>query len=452
MKSNEPFLEIDIASHVHQRCNMRRDRDVDPIHYAKGDGIYLIDSEGKRYLDAVSGLWCAALGYSEKRLVEAARRQMEVLPFGHTFFNNVNDPSTKLAAKLLQIAPVKMSKVLFQCSGSEANDTAIKLAWYYQNVRGKPRKRKIISRWHSYHGSTIAAASAAGKPDLHRNFNLPLEGFLHTACPYYYGFSFPVESEEDFTTRLALELDNLIERENGETVAAFIADPVIGGYAAVVPPRSYFEKIQKVLRKHDVLFIADEIITGFCRTGNMWGSETFSLEPDIISCAKGLSAAYAPISAVLVNDKIYEGMLAGNDEVGLFGHGFTYGGHPVAAVVALEAINIYEESVLEHVRNVAPYFQGRARELSDHPIVGNVDGVGLMAGIAFVANKSTKEAFDPSLEITLRIEKAARSRGLIIRRAGDRLALAPPLVIQDHQIDELMMGLRSSFDEVMGAL
>src|SRR5579875_2131497 len=290
--------------------------------------------------------------------------------------------------------PVPMSKAFFNNSGSEANDTALKIVWYYNNALGRHRKKKIISRAKAYHGVTIATASLTGLAANHRDFDLPIAGIRHADAPHYYRAAKPGESEEDFATRLAESLDALIQREDPETVAAFIAEPVMGAGGVILPPKTYFEKIQAVLKKHDVLLIADEVICGFGRTGNMFGSETYKLEPDMITMAKQLSAAYLPISALMVSERIYRAMVGESEKIGTFGHGFTYGGHPVAAAVALEALKIYEErDILGHVRRVAPRFQEGLRRLGRHPLVGEARGVGLIGGLELVKDKATREPF-----------------------------------------------------------
>ena len=314
-----------------------------PLVIVRGEGVYVYDDEGQRYLEGMAGLWCASLGFSERRLADAAYRQMCELPFYHSFAGKVPAISAELAERLVRIAPAGMSRVLFANSGSEANDTAIKLAWYINNALGRPQKKKIISRQRAYHGVTIATASLTGLAFAHTDFDLPIARILHADCPYYYRGARPGESEEAFAARLADALEQLILREGPDTVAAFFAEPVMGAGGVIVPPATYFDRIQPILRKYDILFVADEVICGFGRTGNMFGSQTFDLQPDIITVAKALSAGYLPISANLVSGKLYEVLLAQSDKLGIFGHGYTYSSHPVPAAVALETLKIYEE-------------------------------------------------------------------------------------------------------------
>src|SRR3984885_13597060 len=385
----------DIAYHLHPFTNMRRLESDGPLVITRGRGIHVSDEAGREYIDAMGGLWCVSLGFSEKRLAEAAYRQMLELPYASTFGQRSHPTAIELAEKLIALMPVPMSKVFFNNSGSEANDSAVNLVWYYNNAIGRPRKKKIIGRMKGYHGSTIGSASLAGLPFMHMDFDLPIAGIRHTDCPAFYRGAKPGESEEDFSARMAENLDALIEREGPDTVAAFIAEPVQGSGGVVVPPRGYFAKIQEVLRKHDVLFIADEVICGFGRTGNMFGCETYGIAPDIMTVAKSLSSAYLPISATIIKETLYQGLASNSEKLASFTHGFTYSGHPVCAAVALETLKIYEErDLIGHVRAIAPRFQAGLRRLLDHPLVGDVRGVGLMAGVELVRDKATKQPFD----------------------------------------------------------
>jgi 4-aminobutyrate--pyruvate transaminase len=444
----------DIASYIHPQTNPRMHQQTGPSIIAKGHGIWIEDSDGKRVLDAVAGLWCASLGFAaNERLARVAYDQMRKLGYYQTYRSASNDPTIDLTEKLLKLSPVPMSKVLLQCSGSEANDTAIKLIWYYHHAIGKPAKTKIIGRIQGYHGNTVAAASLSGKPDMHASFGIPLPMMRHTEFPHWYRNHQEGESEEAFATRMAEALDKLIVEEGPDTVAAFFAEPVMGAGGAVLPPRTYFQKIQAVLEKHDVLFVADEVICGFGRTGNWWGSQTFGLKPDMVSCAKALSAAFQPISALLINEKIYQAMLVAGDKLGNFAHGYTYSGHPVATAVALEALRIYEETdIIGHVQSVSPRLISGLRSLADHPLVGHVDGVGLIAGLELVADKKSREMFSPDIKIGDLVDRHARRNGLVVRPIGNRVALSPPLIITEVEIDELLVRLHKTLDDVHGAL
>ena len=300
-------------------------------------------STEREYLEAAAGLWCASLGFGVERLAKVAYDQMCKVGYYHIYRSSSNESAIELAAKLLEMAPVPMSKVFFQCSGSEANDTAVKVVWYYWHAHGKPEKRKIIGRKMGYHGSTCAAASISGKPDMHQESGLPFDAFRHTEFPNYYRYQLPGETEEQFSGRMAKALEDLIIAEGPDTVAAFWAEPVMGAGGAVLPPEGYFEKIQAVLRKYDVLFVADEVICGFGRTGKMWGSQSYNLQPDMISCAKALSAGLQPISALLMHERVFQALMIESDKVGHLAHGYTYAGHPLTTAVALETLKIYEE-------------------------------------------------------------------------------------------------------------
>ena len=438
----------DIANQVHPQTNLRLHQEEGPLIITRGEGVRVFDEDGNEYIETVAGLWCAALGFNaSERIARVAYEQLKNLGFYHSYRQRAVLSSIDLAEKLIQIAPVPMSKALFFSSGSEANDTAIKLAWYYHHAIGKPEKRKIIGRQMGYHGSTIGAVSVSGKPDMHADFNLPLPDFRHADYPHYYIFHEDGESEEDFATRMADNLETLILEEGPETVAAFFAEPVMGAGGAVLPPKSYFEKVQAVLRKYEVLFVADEVICGFGRTGNWWGSQTFDLEPDMISCAKALSAAFQPISGLLINEKVYQALLSQSDKLGSFAHGSTYTGHPVCAAVAREVIAIYEEmDIIGHVGRVGPHMMAGLKSLLDHPLVGDVSGVGLITGVELVRDKARRLRFDAGAGVGKRIDAHAKEQGLILRVVGDRLVFAPPLIITEDEVDEMIARLKPALD------
>jgi 4-aminobutyrate--pyruvate transaminase len=428
----------DVASLVHQRTDLDRHAREGAVLIERGEGCRVWDTEGREYIEAMAGLWCASLGFSERRLADAAHRQMLRLPYYHTFFGKGHGPAVELAERLLAVAPPGMARALFQCSGSEANDAAIKLAWLTHAVEGRPERRKVIGRVRGYHGNTVATVSLSGQPHMHAGFGLPLPGFLHADNPNFYRFGREGETEEAFSQRMADNLEALILAEGPETIAAFFAEPVQGGGGAITPPRGYWERVQAVLRRHGVLFVADEVICGFGRTGNMWGCDTYGLRPDMVSCAKQLSAAYQPISALLVNGRVHEALLEGSRRHGTFGHGFTYGGHPVACAVALETLAIYEErDILGHVRAVSPAFLDGLAAFREHPLVGDVRGVGLIAGVELVADKGTREPFPPAAAAGFKVQQACERAGLIVRAIGDRIAFTPPLVVSEDEIAEM---------------
>ncbi|MFN4087986.1 MAG: aminotransferase [Alphaproteobacteria bacterium] len=435
----------DIAVAIHPQTNLARHAEEGPTVIMRGEGIRIYDDSGKDYIEGAAGLWCASLGFASERLAEVAARQMRTLGYYHSYRSTAHPSGIELAEKLIELAPVPMSKVLLQCSGSEANDTAIKLCWYYQAAHGRPEKNKIIGRMGGYHGTTVAAGSLSGKPDMHVDFNLPLPQFRHTLNPHYYRFHEKGETEEAFATRMADALEAMILEEGPETVAAFFAEPVMGAGGAVVPPATYFEKIQAVLKKYDVLFVADEVICGFGRTGNWWGSQTYDLKPDIISCAKALSAAFMPVSALLLNEKVYQAMLAQSRKLGSFVHGYTHTGHPVAAAVALETLKIYEEmDIVGHSRRVGAYFQGRLARFADRPLVGEVGGVGLIAGLELVSDKAARTPFR---EMAV-VERHVRESGLVLRLIGNRIAFSPPLIIDEAGVDEMLARLDTALSGV----
>ncbi|MBX5201125.1 aspartate aminotransferase family protein [Rhizobium sp. NZLR1] len=428
----------DAAFVLHPYTNASQHLKDGPLVIARGEGIHIFDNEGNKYIEGLGGLFCASLGFSEQRLVDAATRQMKELPFYHSFGGKTHETAVELAERLIQLSPVPMSKVFFANSGSEANDTAMKLVWYYHNAIGMPEKKKIISRMRAYHGVTIASASLTGLPNNHRDFDLPIDRVLHTDCPEFYRYGRPGETEEEFATRCATALEQMILAEGPETIGAFFAEPLMASGGCIVPPPTYYEKIQAILKKYDVLLIADEVICGFGRLGTMFGSESFGLQPDMIVMAKQLSAAYQPISALMINEKIHSAVVAESEKIGTFGHGFTYSGHPVATAVALETLKIYEErDIVGHVRNIAPLFQRRLNELRDHPLVGNARGRGLIGTLELVRNKETKEQFKPTDGIAIHAGKQAQVHGVITRALGDNYSLCPPLIITEAQINDL---------------
>ncbi|HEY2816187.1 MAG TPA: aspartate aminotransferase family protein [Casimicrobiaceae bacterium] len=449
MSLTTPAARRDLAFHVHPSTNLRLVQDEGPLVIARGEGVYVYDDEGRRYLEAMSGLWCASLGFSERRLAEAAYRQMRELPFYHSFGGKVPAISTELAERLIRIAPANMGRVLFANSGSEANDTAVKIAWYVNNAVGRAEKKKIIARQRAYHGVTVATASLTGLAFAQSDFDLPIARILHADAPYHYRGAKPSESEEAFAARLAANLEQLILREGPDTVAAFFAEPIMGAGGVIVPPATYFDRIQPLLRKYDILFVVDEVICGFGRTGNLFGTQTFDLKPDIITLAKALSAGYLPISATLLSNPLYETLLAQSDKLGIFGHGYTYSSHPVPAAVALETLKIYEErDIVAEVRRVAPRMQAGLRSYGDHPLVGEARGIGLIGAIEIVRDKQTKQSFEPKAGVAAFLVRRAQQHGVILRNMpGDIVAFCPPLIVSEGEIDEMFAGFTKALDD-----
>jgi len=448
--SAQTIAEMDVRSNLHPYTNHRLHEQVGPSTYTRGDGIYIWDEHGNKYIEGLAGLWCTSLGFSEPRLAEAAKRQLETLPYNHSFAGRTAPVVSELADKLINLAPDSMSKAFFVSSGSEAVDSALKLTWYYNNALGRQEKKKVISRKRGYHGVTVACTSLTAIPVIQNEFDAPLDRFRQIETPHHYRCAKQGESEEQFATRLANELEQLIVHEGPETVAALIAEPVMGAGGVIPPPKTYFEKIQKVLRRYDVLLIADEVICGFGRTGNLWGSDTVGIKnPDIVTCAKQLSSAYIPIGATMISDEIYQTIAEASARLGVMGTGYTYGGHPVAAAVALETLQIYEErNTLEHVRSVMVPFQQRLSDLNSHPLVGEARGAGLIGAVELVMDKATKEPFDPSLKTAVNVYHKCLENGLIVRAlpAGDTIGICPPLIITEEQVHALFDALKAALD------
>ena len=441
----------DSRYHLHPYTQPRQLEREGPLVITRGEGVYVYGEDGKKYLEAMAGLWCASLGFSEKRLVEAATRQMQVLPYYHAFSGKVPGPVAELVETLMRWAPVPMARVLFANSGSESNDTAYKLVHMYNNARGRPLKKKILARVKGYHGVTVAAASMSGLPIMHQQFDLPLPDIVRVGCPHAYQFAKDGEAPEAFAARLADELEQTILKEGPDTVAAFIAEPVQGAGGVIVPPPGYFERIQAVLAKYDLLFIADEVITGFGRLGTNFGTQAYGLKPDLITVAKMMTSAYVPMSALYINDKVYQVIADAAASVGTFGHGYTYSGHPVACAVALETLRIYEsDRIVEHVQHVGPRLQAGLRKYVGHPIVGDVRGLGLIGAIELAADPKERKPFDAAKGVGAYLAKAAQDHGLIVRvMAGDIIAFSPPLVITESEIDELLAKLELAMRDTM---
>ena len=443
----------DARSVIHGLTNLKRHLELGPTVIERGHGVWVVDNHGREYIEAMSGLWCIALGYGETRLAAVAARQMEQLAYYPLTSHKSHPSAIELAEKLLAIAPAPMSRVWFANSGSEANDCAVRLAWYFWNAMGKPGKRKLLAHHLAYHGNTIATASLSGVNYAHEGFNLPLPGFLHVACPHYYRGARPGESETAFTQRLLADIEARIAAEGADTIAAFFTEPIIAAGGVIVPPAGYFDGLQKLLRKHDILLACDEVVTGFARTGNMFGATTMNIVPDMLVCAKALSSAYIPISALMINERVFQAIARQSDELGVFGLTMTYCGHPVATAVAREAIRIYEEEDFPaRVRQLEAPFLGGLRELESHPLVGEVRGKGLLAGVELVRDKATREPFARTQKIGAICAGIAEKHGLILRAIGDTLALCPPLVISETEIAELLKRLRTALDETAATL
>ena len=427
----------DIRHHFHAYTNAERHKEVGPMIIEDGEGIYVTDNEGRRYIEGMAGLWSVGVGFKEPRLIKAIADQAQKLPFYHNFTHKSNTPAIDLAERLIGIAPVPMSKVFYTNSGSEANDTVMKMIWYRANAMDRPEKKKLISRHRGYHGVTIASASLTGLPNNHKSFDLPIDRVLHTMAPHYWKEGRDGESPEDFATRCADELEALIQREGPETVAAFWAEPVMGAGGVVVPPPTYYEKIQAVLDRHDILFVADEVICGFGRTGRMFGSETMGIRPDVIVMSKQITSSYIPFSAIMLNERTYDPIEKESGRIGTFGHGFTAGGHPLGAAVALENLAIIQErDLVANARDVGAHLLDRLHGLADHPLVGEVRGIGLIAAVELVEDKARKSVTTPGV-LGAQMNAALQRNGLISRNMYDALAFCPPLIITRAQADDM---------------
>jgi len=422
-----------------------------------GKGAVLTDSDGRDYVDAMAGLWCVNVGYGRPEIAEAMRAQAETLSYCHAFTSMSSDQPALLSEKLISLAPTGMSKVFYGNSGSDANDTQVKLVWLYNNARGKPGKKKIIARQRGYHGVTVMTAGMTGLPGLHAGFDLPLPMIRHTTAPrrLWEGHGL---SDAAFVERLVEDLETLIEREGADTIGAMIMEPVMGAGGVILPPDGYYPAIQDVLRRHDILTIADEVICGFGRLGGMFGSDVYCMRPDLMTVAKGLTSAYFPLSACIVSDHVWQTLVDAGDAFGAFGHGYTYSSHPIGAAVALANLRIIEEDrLVDRVHVVGAHLQQRLREaFAQHPLVGEVRGRALIGAVEFVAGWSDEGpvAFDPALKVAPRIVKAALNRGVIGRAlpSADTVAFSPPFVISEAEVDRAVAAFRDAADEVLGEL
>ena len=414
---------------------------VEQLNIVSGKGVYVYDDAGNQYLEGLSGLWCSALGYGNEELIAAINSQLKTLSYSHLFGGRTHPVVMELADKLAAMLPVPDARIFFSNSGSEANDSHIKMLRYYSNAIGKPQKKKIIALDRGYHGVTVAAASLTGLPVMHSHFDLPVEalGILRADCPHYFRGKVGDESEDEFVSRLLKNLEKLILEEGAETIAAFIAEPLMGAGGVIVPPEGYLPKVQALLNEHDIFLWADEVICGFGRTGNDFGSTTMGIKPDLMSLAKQLSSAYVPISAAVITGEMYEAMAHLSADVGMFGHGYTYTGHPVACAAALKALEIYErDDLFTRAAKMGGHMQSRLQEYAGHELVGEVRGKGLIGAIELVANKETGQAFSDG-QVGAFAQRACQDASLLLRVvSGSSVAFCPPLIIEENQIDEMV--------------
>jgi len=451
MSASSPIKEKDRRFHVHGQTNPGLHEDHGPAAMViSGHGVYIRTDDGREIIDGFSGLGCTSLGYHNDRLALAAKQQMDTLPFAPTFYGRSHPKVAELAERLTAMAPGPMQRVMFQCSGSEANDAMIKFLWYRNIARGEPKRRKIISIWRGYHGNTVASVSASGQPHMHEGFGLDLSDFPKLSTPNYYRNHIDGESEEEFSARLAQAFEQLVLETGPDTIAAFFSEPMQSGGGAILPPTGYWPAMQQVIRKYGIHFHVDEVVCGFGRTGYAWGADAFELIPDSVSCAKALTAAFFPMSALMFKEDFYQDMKRHADEIGVLGHGYTYSGHPVGAAVALEALDIYQEiDLYGHVRNVSGHFLHRCRELMEHPLVGDARGIGLFCGLELVRDKKTRAQFEPELKVGQRVQEAAHELGLYLRSIPpDRISFMPPLIISEQEVDDAVAILTRALDQV----
>ncbi|MBP2307619.1 aminotransferase class III-fold pyridoxal phosphate-dependent enzyme [Azospirillum melinis] len=404
-----------------------------------GEGVYITDRDGKRSLDAFAGLYCVNVGYGRREIADAIAEQAGKLAYYHAYVGHGSEPSITLARMIVDRAPAGMSRVYFGLSGSDANETNIKLVWYYNNILGRPEKKKIISRWRGYHGSGVMTGSLTGLELFHKAFDLPRPPVLHTEAPYYFRRADRSMSEEQFSQHCADRLEALIQAEGPETIAAFIGEPVLGTGGIVPPPAGYWEKIQAVLDKHDILLIADEVVTGFGRLGSMFGSDHYGIRPDLITIAKGLTSAYAPLSGVIVGDRVWKVLEKGSDQLGPIGHGWTYSAHPLCAAAGVANLELIDTlDLVTNARETGGYFRAALTDaLAGHPMVGEVRGEGMLAAVEFVADRDDRRFFPAEAKVGPRLSAALLERGVIARAMpqGDILGFAPPLCLTREEAD-----------------
>ena len=443
---------IDLDSHLHPFTNFSDIEKHGALVIKRASGTTVQDVDGRKYLDAMAGLWCCDVGYGRTEIAEAIAEQAHELAFFHSFFGMATEPTIRLADRLKEMMPWPIARVFFGCSGSDANDTQIKLIWLYNNLRGAPEKTKILSRRSAYHGITLGASSMTGLPIVHAHMNLPLAGFHHLSMPHYYREAEPGMSESDFVAKMVAELEATIAREGPETVAAFIAEPVMAAGGVIVPPEGYYPAMQAVLKKHDILFIADEVVCGFGRLGQPWGSQALGIEPDLVTIAKGLTSGYAPLSASLISEKVWSVIEEHGSEIMQFSHGQTYSGHPISTAAAHANLDIMEnESLFDRAAETGIYMQRRLREeFADHPHVGEIRGLGLIGAIDIVKDREDRSTFDPDLKLPLRLFRGILDKGVIARAAGvSGIAMCPPYVVEPAEIDTIIGTIHETVDEVI---
>jgi 4-aminobutyrate--pyruvate transaminase len=453
MNPTDSLTRADITNELHPYADARLHERIGPIVIDRGQGIYVYDTTGKEYIEGMAGLWSVAVGFNEPRLVQAAAAQMAKLPYYHMFGHKSHEPVIRLAEKLVAMTPPQLTRVFFTNSGSEAVDTTVKMVWYLNNALGRPKKKKFLARQKGYHGITVASGSLTGLPGNHRDFDLPAIPVRHLTCPHFYRFGANGETEAQFTARLLSEAESVILAEGPETVAAFIGEPLMGAGGVMPPPQGYWQGIEALCRKYDILLVADEVINGFGRLGSSFGAVHYGFKPDLMVVSKQITSSYAPLAAVLFTEAVYGAIADNSAKIGTFGHGFTCSGHPLAMAVALENLKIIEErDLMGQAARVGAFMQKELRKLASHPLVGEVRGEGLIAGLELVEDKNSKRSFDPQLKVGLKAFDHAQRNGLIVRAIGDTVALCPPLIITEAQVQEVIARLKTTLDQTAAAL
>jgi len=446
-KAKASYLQPFTPIHIHQQQG--------PRVMCKAKGMRIWDTDGHEYIDMMAGLWCVAIGYGREEMADAVADQIKQLSYYQSFANTANDKAIEFADKLAGLTPGDLNKVFFGLSGSDGNDTNIKIMWYYNNLRGKPEKKKIISRKGGYHGVTIASGSMTGLPPIHAKFDLPYsDRFIHVDKPSYHFEHQDGETEQEFSQRLARQLEDTILQHGPDTIGAFIAEPVQGAGGVFPPSAGYFESIVPVLKKYDILLIADEVICGYGRLGRWFGSDYYEIQPDLMTIAKGVTSGYVPLGASVVSDRVWNVLHEGAAEMGPFAHGYTYSGHPVAMAAALKNLEIFQaEDLVGNARETGAYMQQRLREeLSDHPLVGEIRGVGCVAGVELAEDKANRKQFGPKANMGLRGAAKCAERGLIVRGIMNMMAISPPLILTRADVDEAVEKLKGGIDALADEL
>jgi 4-aminobutyrate---pyruvate transaminase len=446
---SNPLSRTDIATELHPYTDARLHEKTGPLVIDHGQGIFVYDNAGNEYIEAMAGLWSVAVGFNEPRLVQAAAAQMSKLPYYHIFSHKSHEPAIQLGEKLVSMTPSQLTRVFFTNSGSEANDTVVKLVWYYNNALGRPKKKKFLSRNKAYHGITVASGSLTGLPNNHRDFDLPAIPVRHLTCPHFYRFGNPGETEVQFTARLLAEAEKVILEEGADTIAAFIGEPLMAAGGVMPPPPGYWPGIETLCRKYDILLVSDEVINGFGRIGSPFGAQHYGFKPDIMVVSKQLTSSYVPLAAVLFSEAVYSVIADNTAKIGTFGHGFTTSGHPLAMAVALENLKIIEErDLMGNAARVGAFMQQELAKLASHPLVGDMRGSGLIAGLELVEDKASKRPFDPPLKVGARVFARGHDHGLIVRAIGDTIALCPPMIITEAEVKEVIGRLKKTLDDV----